>query len=147
MTDEMVDILLVEDSKDDAAFFAHALGETKTGVRVRTAHDGMEALALIFGVGHPDNAMPVIWPRLVVLDLKLPKVGGLEVLRRLKGNLHTRSIPVVVLSSSQEKRDRVESYLLGANSYLVKPMDFDDFRKVVRMLGQYWLQFNQPSKP
>ena len=91
--------------------------------------------------------MPAIWPKLVVLDLKLPKVGGLEVLRRLKANLHTRSIPVVVFSSSVEKRDLVESYHLGANSYLVKPMDFAEFRKAVRILGQYWLQFNQPSKP
>ena len=147
MTDEAIDILLVEDSQDDAVFFAHALEETKLGARVRVARDGVEALALIFGVGNPDNAMPAIWPKLVVLDLKLPKVGGLEVLRRLKANLHTRSIPVVVFSSSVEKRDLVESYHLGANSYLVKPMDFDEFRKAVRMLGQYWLQFNQPSKP
>ena len=147
MTDEAIDILLVEDSQDDAVFFAHALEETKLAARVRVARDGVEALALIFGVGNPDDAMPAIWPKLVVLDLKLPKVGGLEVLRRLKANLHTRSIPVVVFSSSVEKRDLVESYHLGANSYLVKPMDFAEFRKAVRILGQYWLQFNQPSKP
>jgi CheY-like chemotaxis protein len=107
----------------------------------------VEALARIFGVGNPDDTMPVIRPKLIVLDLKLPKVGGLEVLRRLKANLHTRSIPVVVFSSSHEKRDLVESYHLGVNSYLVKPLDFEEFRQVVRGLAQYWLQSNHPSKP
>jgi CheY-like chemotaxis protein len=147
MADDATDILLVEDSPDDAAFFLHAIEETKLCARVRVARDGVEALALVFGTGNPDDAMPVIRPRLVVLDLKLPKVGGLEVLRRLKKNLHTRSIPVVVFSSSHEKRDLVESYHLGVNSYLVKPMDFDEFRQVVGGLGRYWLQSNRPSKP
>jgi CheY-like chemotaxis protein len=147
MTDDETDILLVEDSPDDTAFFLNAVAETKLGARVQVARDGVEALALIFGTRHPDDAMPVIRPRLIVLDLKLPKVGGLEVLRRLKSNLHTRSIPAVVFSSSHEKRDLVESYHLGVNSYLVKPLDFDKFRQVVRGLAQYWLQANHPSKP
>jgi len=147
MNDETTDILLVEDSQDDARFFTRAIEESRLGTRLRIARNGVEAMAMIFGVGDPDQAMPVIWPRLVVLDLKMPMVGGREVLRRLKGNLHTRSIPVVVFSSSVEKRELVESYHLGANSCVVKPTDFEEFRKAVRLLGQYWLQFNQPSKP
>ena len=106
----------------------------------------MEALTLLFGMGNPADAVPIVRPKLIILDLKLPKVSGLEVLRRLKANLYSRSIPVVTLSSSREKRDLAESYQLGANSYLVKPMDFDEFGKVVRMLGCYWLQVNQPPK-
>lgn len=147
MTDELIDILLVEDCQDDAVFFTSAVAEAKPEVRVRVVRDGMEVLALIFGVGNPDHAMPVVWPKLVLLDMKLPKLGGLEILRRLKANLHTRSLPVVVFCSSQDKRDLVESYHWGANSYLVKPMDIGEFRKTVRLLCEYWLQFNQPSKP
>jgi CheY-like chemotaxis protein len=147
MTDDAPDILLVEDSPDDAGFFLNAVAETKLGARVQVARDGVAALAVIFGIGNPDNAMPILRPRLIVLDLKLPKVGGLEVLRRLKSNLHARSIPVVVFSSSHEKRDLVESYHLGVNSYLVKPLDFDEFRTVVRGLAQYWLQANHPPQP
>ncbi|HTX20816.1 MAG TPA: response regulator [Candidatus Aquilonibacter sp.] len=147
MTDETVDILLVEDSADDAAFFAHALKEAGLPAQARTARDGAEALALLFGTGSPGGAAPLIRPRLIVLDLKLPKVGGLEVLHQLKANPHTRTIPVVVLSSSREKRDLAESYQLGVNSYLVKPMDFDAFAALIRALSRYWLQYNQTQKP
>jgi two-component system response regulator len=146
MTSDALDILLVEDSEDDSAFFVHALKESNPEAHLRVARDGVEALALIFGAGNPDDAVPIARPKLIILDLKLPKVSGLEVLRRLKANLHTRPIPVVTLSSSREKRDLAECYLLGANSYLVKPMDFDEFGEVVRTLGRYWLQFNQSPK-
>jgi two-component system response regulator len=146
MISEAMDILLVEDSEDDSAFFIHALNETYPGTHLRVARDGVEALALIFGAGNPADAVPVVRPKLIILDLKLPKVSGVEVLRKLKGNPHTRAIPVVTLSSSREKRDLAECYQLGANSYLMKPMDFDEFGGVVRIIGLYWLQFNQPPK-
>jgi two-component system response regulator len=137
--------LLVEDSTEDSLFFVHALEEAGLPADIRIARDGAEALALIFGGANPEDAVPAIRPGLIILDLKLPKVNGLEVLRRLKSNPHTRAIPVVVWSSSQEKRDLTECYQLGANSYLVKPMDFDEFTAVVQMLGRYWLHCNQPK--
>jgi len=146
MNSEATDILLVEDSVDDAAFFTGALKESNPAARLVLAHDGVEALTLIFGAGDPADAVPIIHPQLIILDLKLPKVGGLAVLRRLKANPHTRAIPVVTLSSSREKRDLAECYELGVNSYLVKPMDFDEFGEMVRVLGHYWLRFNQPPK-
>ncbi|HSY19529.1 MAG TPA: response regulator [Candidatus Acidoferrales bacterium] len=146
MNSETLDILLVEDSEDDSAFFIDALKESNPAAQLRVARDGVEALTLMFGAGNPADAMPIVRPKLIILDLKLPKVSGVEVLRQLKGNPHTRAIPVVTLSSSREKRDLAECYQLGANSYLMKPMDFDEFGNVVRILGQYWLQFNQPPK-
>jgi len=146
MTNKTVDILLVEDSKDDSAFFIHALKEPNPTVQLSIARDGVEALSLMFGAGNPDNAVPLVRPKLIILDLKMPKVSGLEVLRRLKTNPHTHAIPVVALSSSQEARDLAESYQLGVNSYLLKPMDFDEFGDVVRLLSTYWLQFNQPPE-
>jgi len=146
MSDGAMDILLVEDSEDDSAFFVLALKESNLSARLRHARDGVEALTLLFGTGDPVGAVPVVRPRLIVLDLKLPRVDGLEVLRRLKTNPHSRSIPVVILSSSRERRDLEESYQLGVNSYLVKPMDFVEFGETVRTLGRYWLQFNQPPR-
>ena len=146
MADETLDILLVEDSADDSAFFVHALKESNPAAQLLIARDGVQALSLLFGAGNPDEAVPVVRPRLIVVDLKLPKVGGLEILRRLKTNPHARTIPVVVLSSSQEKRDLEESYQLGVNSYLVKPMDFDEFADLVRTLDRYWLRCNESSK-
>jgi len=146
MTSEAMDILLVEDSEDDSAFFIHALKESSPAAQLRVARDGVEALSLIFGAGNPADAVPIARPNLIILDLKLPKVSGLEVLRRVKTNPNTRSIPVIILSSSREKRDLAECYQLGVNSYLMKPMDFDAFGEVVRTLGRYWLQFNQPPK-
>jgi len=142
-----VDILLVEDSADDAAFFTHALKEAALSAQVRHARNGVEALAAIFGPNNGSDKVPVMRPRLIVLDLKLPKVSGLEVLHRLKENPHTRTVPVVVLSSSQEKRDLAESYQLGVNSYLVKPMDFDEYAELIHTIGRYWLQLNQAPKP
>jgi CheY-like chemotaxis protein len=145
MPSDTVDILLVEDSDDDAAFFTDALEETKINVQWRRVSNGAEALTLLFG-SSPGDGLPIVRPRLIVLDLKLPKVSGLELLRQLKSNAHARTIPVVVLSSSQEKRDLAESYKLGVNSYLVKPMDPERFDESVRILCRYWLQFNEPPK-
>lgn len=146
MSNETVEILLVEDSEDDSAFFVHALKASNPAAQLRIARDGVEALTLLFGAGDPADAVPIIHPKLIVLDLKLPKVSGVEVLRRLKTNPHTRVIPVVTLSSSREKRDLEECYQLGVNSYLTKPMDFDEFAEVARMIGRYWLQYNQTKK-
>lgn len=145
-TDSSIDILLVEDSADDAAFVRHALDEANLGVRLHIARDGAEALSLLFGDIGPVETAPLFRPQVIVLDLKLPKVNGLEVLRRVKTNQHARSIPVVVLSSSQENSDLLASYEANANSFLVKPMDFDEFRSQVQAMGRYWIQRNQIPK-
>lgn len=146
MPDSVIDILLVEDSADDAAFVRHALEEANLGIRLHIARDGAEALSLLFGESGPAETAPLFRPRIIVLDLKLPKVNGLEVLRRLKANPHARTIPVVVLSSSQENSDLLASYQANVNSFLVKPMDFDEFRSLVQTLGRYWIQCNQVPK-
>ena len=143
MPERTIDILLVEDSADDATFIRHALDEAGLGARLHIARDGVEASTLIFGPEMDVKAAPLVQPKVIVLDLKLPKVDGLELLRRLKSNPHTHAIPVVVLSSSQEKRDLAESYQWNVNSYLVKPMDFDEFGELVKTLGRYWLQLNR----
>lgn len=143
MANETPEILLVEDSPDDIAFFVRTLEKAGLGARLHTVQDGAEALEFIFGDGHGAARLRVLRLKVIILDLKLPKVSGLEVLRRLKADPQTRKIPVVILSSSQEERDLIESYQLGVNSYVVKPMDFDAFGASVRTLCQYWLQFNQ----
>jgi two-component system response regulator len=146
MSESIIDILLVEDSADDAAFVRHALEEANLGIQLRIARDGAEALSLLFGRADATETAPLFRPRVIVLDLKLPKVNGLEVLRRLKANQYARSIPVVVLSSSQENSDLLASYDANVNSFLVKPMDFDEFRSQVQALGRYWIQCNQIPK-
>jgi CheY-like chemotaxis protein len=146
MPDQAVEILLVEDSPDDVAFFIHTFKKAGLTAQLHNLADGAEALDFIFGTGRHADRNPNNPPKVIFLDLKLPKVNGLEVLRRLKSDPVTRTIPVVVLSSSQEERDLIESYNLGANSYIVKPMDFDEFGTSVRMLGLYWLTFNQTPK-
>jgi CheY-like chemotaxis protein len=144
MSKDMVEILLVEDNPSDMELTLHALKKHSLANHVHVVCDGVEALDFIFATGAyagrnaPDN------PRLILLDLKLPKVDGLEVLRRLKANPRTRRIPVVVLTSSREECDIVESYNLGVNSYIVKPVDFENFVESIRNLGFYWLILNQP---
>ena len=147
MADETADVLLVEDSPDDAAFFVHTFEKARLPARLHVLPDGAEALEFVFCTGRYAGRKPANRPKVIFLDLKLPKVNGLEVLRRLKADPRTRAIPVVVWSSSQEAQDVVESYEIGINSDLVKPMDFDEFSGSVQMLGQYWLQFNQTPKP
>lgn len=146
MSDQAVEILLVEDSPDDVAFFIHTFKKAGLTTQLHSLPDGAEALEYIFGTGRHADRNINNHPKVIFLDLKLPKVNGLEVLRRLKSDPVTRTIPVVVLSSSQEERDLIESYNLGANSYIVKPMDFDEFGTSVRMLGLYWINFNQTPK-
>ncbi len=139
------EILLVDDSQDDLDLTLHALRSEKlsNNIAIAIARDGEEALDYIFCRGLHAQRSRDQFPRLVLLDLKLPKVDGIEVLRQLKSNPHTRIIPVVILTSSKEDRDLVNSYNLGANSYIQKPVDFDKFRHVVKSLGLYWIVTNQ----
>ena len=138
-----VEILLVEDNADDVELCLHALRKEKLGNKIHVARDGQEALDFLFARGQHSGRQPGILPRLVLLDLKLPKVDGIQVLREVKGNPSTRALPVVILTSSREERDLVESYQLGVNSYLQKPIDFDEFRSMVKQIGFYWMVVNQ----
>jgi two-component system, response regulator len=143
---EAVDILLVEDNPRDAELTIRALKRSNLANRLITVEDGAEALEFIFCRGKyatRDSGHP---PKVVLLDLKLPKVSGLEVLRALKENENTRAIPVVVVTSSREDPDIKTAYGLGANSYVVKPVDFDAFAEAVSSLGLHWLLVNQPPK-
>jgi two-component system response regulator len=133
-------ILLVEDNPDDEALTVRAFSRSNIANRIEVARDGAEALEYLVG----DAPRPL--PTLVLLDLKLPKVDGLEVLRRIRGTERTRALPVVILTSSREERDIVESYDLGVNSYIVKPIDFDKFVETVQALGLYWVLLNEPPR-
>jgi two-component system, response regulator len=138
------EILLVEDNPNDVKLTLHAFKKMNLANQIYVARDGAEALDFIFckaGDGGPGG---VCRPRVILLDLKLPKVDGLEVLRRIKADPRTHMIPVVVLTASREDRDIVESYHLGVNSYIVKPVDFEQFVDAARTLGMYWLLLNEP---
>jgi CheY-like chemotaxis protein len=137
------EILLVEDNPKDVELTLHALRKENLSNRIHVARDGEEALEFLFCEGAYSDRSFDHPPKLVILDLKLPKVNGLEVLRKLKNDTHTQAIPVTVLTSSKEDRDLVDSYKLGANSYIQKPVDFDQFRETVKQLGLYWLVVNQ----
>jgi CheY-like chemotaxis protein len=141
--DELVEILLVEDNPSDLQLTLHALERNKLANRIHVVRDGVEALDFLFSTGAYAERTPRN-PRVVLLDLKLPRIDGLEVLRRMKEEPRTRTIPVVVLTSSREERDIIESYQLGVNSYIVKPVDFEQFAESVRQLGLYWALLNQP---
>jgi two-component system, response regulator len=139
-----IEILLVEDNPNDAELALRALRKHNIANNVVRVADGAEALDFIFA-GGADRSKPLQnHPRLILLDLKLPKVDGLEVLRAVKGDPRTKAIPVVVLTSSKAESDIVDSYSLGANSYIVKPVDFEKFVETVKHLGLYWLLINQP---
>ncbi len=143
MAEMPVEILLVEDNPNDAELSLYALRKFKIANHIHHARDGAEALEYIFGPQHDTTCPPIQIPRLILLDLKLPKIDGQEVLRKLKSNESTRTIPVVVLTSSREERDILETYNLGVNSYIVKPIDFEQFTQAVRDVGLYWLLLNQ----
>jgi two-component system, response regulator len=146
MVDTAVEILLVEDNPNDVELTLRALKQHNLANRVVVVEDGAEALDFIFATGaHSDRNIQNI-PKVVFLDLKLPKVDGLEVLRRMKADERTAKIPVVILTSSQEERDVVESYKLGVNSYVVKPVDFEQFVTAVQEIGLYWLLVNKPPQ-
>jgi two-component system, response regulator len=138
------EILLVEDNPADVELTLRALKLNHIANRIRVARDGEEALDYLFGRAELAESPVDSLPRLVLLDLKLPKVDGLEVLRQLKADPRTRTMPVVILTSSTEERDLVSSYNLGANSYIQKPVEFGQFQEIVKQLGLYWLVVNQP---
>jgi CheY-like chemotaxis protein len=147
MTDiNEVEILLVEDNPNDEELTLRALRKNNLANRVHVVRDGAEALEFIFATGPYSDRKVENGPKVILLDLKLPKVDGLEVLRRIKSDDRTKLTPVVVLTSSREERDVVESYKLGVNSYMVKPVDFDQFIQAVSQLGLYWLLLNQPPR-
>jgi CheY-like chemotaxis protein len=138
-----IEILLVEDNSQDAELTLRALRQAKIANHIHVARDGAEALEILFGDA---SRGPEVAPKVILLDLKLPKVDGLEVLRRVKSDPRTKLIPVVVLTSSREQNDIVESYRLGVNSYIVKPVDFERFADAVQKAGLYWLLLNQPPE-
>jgi len=136
-TDDSIDILLVEDNPDDTELTTHALSEGNNGLHLLHLKDGVEALDFIFNKNnHEEKLLGNI--KLVLLDLKLPKMDGLEVLRKIREDERTRSLPVVILTSSREKRDITEAYKLGVNSYVVKPVEFDSYKKTLSALAFYW---------
>jgi two-component system response regulator len=146
MNQQSVEILLVEDNPSDLRLTLRALEQHNIANRVEVARDGAAALDFLFGTGEHEGRDVEQTPKLVLLDLKLPKVDGLEVLQRVKNDKRTKRIPIIVLTSSREERDIVESYELGVNSYIVKPVDFEQFAEAIRQVGFYWLLLNEPPK-
>jgi DNA-binding response OmpR family regulator len=138
-------ILLVEDNPDDEALTLRALKKNNIKNEVIVAHDGAEALDYLFGAGTYAGRDTQVMPQVILLDLKLPKVDGFEVLRRMRADARTKLLPVVILTSSNEEVDRVNGYDLGANSYIRKPVEFNGFIEAVRQLGLYWLILNQTA--
>jgi two-component system response regulator len=145
MEKEQIEIVLVEDNKDDAALAIRALTKNNLANKMIHLKDGEEALDFFFGTGSFAGRETSNMPKVVLLDLKMPKVNGIEVLEKLKANTATKSIPIVVLTSSAEDPDIDKCYAIGANSYIVKPVKFDDFTKAVAQLGMYWMVLNKPS--
>jgi two-component system, response regulator len=142
----IVEILIVEDTEQDLELALRALRKAKLSNHIHVARDGQEALDFLFCEG-PHSARKIEnEPKVILLDLKLPKVDGLEVLQRIKGDSRTKSIPVVVLTSSKEQNDVVETYNLGVNSYIVKPVNFEQFSEAVQKIGMYWLLINHPPQ-
>ena len=144
---EVVEILLVEDNPTDAELAMIALRERNLANKLVWVKDGAEALDFLFASGAYAGRKLENGPKVVLLDLRMPKVDGLEVLRRVKADNRTKHIPIVVLTSSKEDRDIAESYNLGVNSYIAKPVEFEEFAKVVSELGLYWLLINHPPSP
>jgi two-component system response regulator len=146
MNNDGVDILLVEDNPNDVELMLHVFTINRISNRIRVVRDGSEALEFILCTGAYASRNMNDGPRLILLDLKLPKVDGLEVLKQIKADPRTCAIPVVVLTSSHQERDLVSSYKYGVNSYICKPVDFEQFTEAARMLGMYWLLLNQAPK-
>jgi two-component system, response regulator len=142
MIEASADILLVEDNPNDIKLTLHAFKAANLANRIHVVRDGVEALEYIFGTGSDGGQKMPVLPRLILLDLKLPRIDGHEVLKRIKGDPRTSRIPVVVLTSSCEERDVMRTYEVGVNSYIVKPVDFEQFTESVRDIGKYWLVIN-----
>jgi two-component system response regulator len=142
--DDVMEVLLVEDDPEDVELTLRVLQSNNLKGRIEVARDGEEALDFLFCRGSYSSRSPSRPPKLVLLDLKLPKLDGLQVLQEIKGKPELRAIPVVILTSSAEQRDLVESYKLGVNSYIQKPVDIAQFRQTVKTLGQYWVVVNRP---
>ena len=145
-TSPEIEILLVEDSPHDAEMTLRALRKRNLANHIFHVKDGQEALDWLFGEGAYAGRDPTCRPKVVLLDLKLPKVDGVEVLRAIRGDPRTHFLPVVVLTSSQEEKDLIATYELGVNSYIVKPVDFENFSTAVAAMGHYWLLVNQKPK-
>ena|SRR6218665_644293 len=141
-----IEILLVEDSMEDARLVMRSLKKNNLGNSIRHLKDGEEALEFIFATGRYTGRKIEDRPKVILLDLKMPKVNGLQVLEKLKGDERTKMIPVVIMTSSQEDRDLKESYKLGVNGYVVKPVAFDNFAKAVADLGMFWIMINQSPR-
>ena len=140
-------ILLVEDNPDDVALTLRAFKREKLVNEIMVAKDGVEALDYLFCEGQYSERNPLEMPSVVLLDLKLPKIDGIGVLRKIRADERTQNLPVVVLTTSDEDRDKLDSYRLGANSYVRKPVDFHQFHTAIRQLGMYWLVLNEPPPP
>ena len=145
MSDQRVDILLVEDNPNDVKLTLNAFTTANLANSVHVARDGVEALDYLFGAEQNTDKKIPDKPKLILLDLKLPRLNGHEVLKRLKGDPRTSGIPVVVLTSSSEERDVMKTYEVGVNSYIVKPVNFEQFTEAVRDIGKYWLVINHPQ--
>ncbi len=142
-----VEILLVEDSPEDAELTMRALRRNKIVNDIQVVEDGVDALDLLFCRGSYKDRTFLVPPKLVLLDLKLPRLGGMEVLRAIRADDRTKAIPVVIFTSSKEERDLIESYRLGVNAYAQKPIDFEQFAETVRQIGMFWMLINQAPPP
>jgi two-component system, response regulator len=147
MNNSEVELLLVEDDPNDVELTLIALRKHKLANKIHVVRDGEEALDFLFAQGPYAHRGPNGQPKVILLDLKLPKVSGLEVLKAIKNDPRTKAVPVVVMTSSREQRDMVEGYRLGVNSYIQKPIDFDQFQTTIKDLGYYWLVVNQSPPP
>ena len=146
METNVIDILLIEDNPNDAELTLRALKKNNVANKVHLITDGAEALEFFFAKGKYEGRDVTSTPKVVILNLKLPKVDGLEILKRVKADERLKVMPIVVLTSSKEECDVIESYKLGANSYIVKPVDFNKFAESIKDLGMYWLLLNEPPR-
>lgn len=147
MNSDTTEILIVEDNPNDAQLTMRSLKKNNLANHIMHVSDGQTAVDYLFGEAEYQGRNVLDQPKVVLLDLKLPKLNGLQVLARIRGDARTKMLPVVILTSSQQESDLIESYKLGANSYIVKPVEFENFAKSVQEVGLYWLLLNKPATP